>query len=154
MVVYRIAKDRYISDLSGAGARLNGGRWNHAGVAMVYTSPSRALATVEYLVHCPFGIAPKNLRIATVEIPGDFVSNQVEAPDLPEKWRHFPAPPELVDTGSHWALSNQSLALRMPSAAVDHEYNILLNPIHPDMEQVKIVEIQPYTFADRLVRAT
>ena len=45
MRLFRIAKTHYINDLSGAGARANGGRWNRVGVGLLYTSPSRALAT-------------------------------------------------------------------------------------------------------------
>ena len=55
MRLFRIAKNRYISDLSGTGARANGGRWNRVGVGLLYTSPSRALATVEYLSTCAVG---------------------------------------------------------------------------------------------------
>ncbi len=51
MIVYRIAKTKYINDFSGSGARLYGGRWNHKGVGIIYTSGTRSLATVEYLVH-------------------------------------------------------------------------------------------------------
>ena len=51
MRLFRIAKTRYISDLSGAGTRANGGRWNRVGVGLLYT----------YLVHVPLGRVPKNL---------------------------------------------------------------------------------------------
>ncbi|MDH3556285.1 MAG: RES family NAD+ phosphorylase, partial [Deltaproteobacteria bacterium] len=43
MVVYRIAKEKYIRDLAGTGARLSGGRWNNKGVGILYASESRAL---------------------------------------------------------------------------------------------------------------
>lgn len=47
MRVYRIAKTKYIRDLSGTGARIYGGRWNKKGLGILYTSENRALATVE-----------------------------------------------------------------------------------------------------------
>lgn len=53
MKLYRIAQTAHIKDLSGTGARLYGGRWNEKGVGVVYTSESRALAILEYLVHVP-----------------------------------------------------------------------------------------------------
>jgi RES domain-containing protein len=51
MIVYRIARANYIRDLSGIGSRLYGGRWNRKGTGIIYTSETRALATLEYLVH-------------------------------------------------------------------------------------------------------
>jgi RES domain-containing protein len=152
MRVFRIAKARYIDDLSGIGARLHGGRWNPKGISIVYTSLSRALATVEYLVHVPIAFIPKGLRIATLEIPDDVVPEGVEITDLPGNWRQYPAPPELAEIGRNWVLLNTSLLLQAPSAVVEGEYNILINPAHPDMRRVTVVEIQPYDFDRRLAR--
>ena len=152
MRVFRIAKARYIMDLSGAGARLNGGRWNHTGISIIYTSLSRALATVEYLVHVPRAILPRNLSIATVEIPDGIVPDGVKTADLPGNWRQYPPPPDLAEIGSNWALSNRSLLLQVPSVVVAHEYNILINPAHPDMRRVNIADVQPYVLDERLIR--
>ena len=152
MRVFRIAKARYISDLSGTGARLSGGRWNRQGISIVYTSSSRALATVEYLVHVPAAIIPRNLSIAAIDIPDDIAAEKIEITDLPENWRHHPAPPELVEIGGNWALSGKSLLLQVPSAVVEGEYNVLINPTHPDMGTIMIAEVQPYVFDERLRR--
>ena len=51
--MYRTAQTAHIKDLSGTVACLYGGRWNEKGVGVVYTSESRALAILEYLVHVP-----------------------------------------------------------------------------------------------------
>ena len=77
MEVFRIAKTRYVADLAGTGARLYGGRWNYEGVSLIYTSTTRALATVEFLVHVPIGLIPKGLGIATIELPDDILPDQV-----------------------------------------------------------------------------
>lgn len=50
MLLYRIAEEQFARDLSGAGARLYGGRWNPKGVPMLYTAESVALAALEVLV--------------------------------------------------------------------------------------------------------
>jgi len=152
MRVFRIAKTRYIDDLSGTGPRLHGGRWNNKGTSLIYTSSSRSLATVEYLVHVPIAIVPKNLRIATIEIPAGIVPIEIETADLPDSWRQYPPPPGLADMGSNWALSGESLLLRVPSAVIENENNILINPTHPDMRRVEIVDVQSYSFDDRLIR--
>jgi len=152
MIVYRIAKTKYISDLSGMGARLYGGRWNHKGVGLIYTSETRALATVEYLVHVPLSMVPNDLSIASIEIPDDIVTKEIPISDLPGNWRNYPSPLELAELGTRWALSNDTLLLCVPSAVVEHEFNILINPLHPDMIHVTISHIENYRFDNRLLQ--
>jgi RES domain-containing protein len=143
--VYRIAKTPYIHDLTGMGARLYGGRWNHKGVGIVYTAESRALATVEYLVHVPLSLIPRDLSMATLHIPDWITSKIIAIVNLPANWRDYPAPPVLADLGTEWALSRETLLLRVPSAVVEHEWNILINPLHPDMPHVTIAQVDPIT---------
>ena len=152
MLVYRIAKSEHIRDLSGAGERLYGGRWNRRGSALVYTSGTRSLATVELLVHVSLPYVPTDLSIATIEIPDDERLDELDPSRLPSNWRSFPAPLELAELGTSWARSNQSLALRVPSAAVEREFNVLINPTHPSMERVAILGVEIYTLDRRLTR--
>jgi len=146
MFVYRIAKKKHIEDLSGTGARLYGGRWNRKGLGLVYTSESRALALVEFLVNVPFSILPRKLCIAAVEIKDKIRPKEILLEELPKNWGKFPAPPELAEIGSKWAVSNESLALRVPSAVVPHEFNILLNSSHPDIRHVAIADVVAFDF--------
>jgi len=152
MKVYRLAKTRYINDLSGSGARIYGGRWNHKGASMIYTSENRALATVEYLVHVPLSIVPTPLSLATLQIPDEITPAEIAISDLPNNWRDYPAPFKLAVLGTNWVTKNKSLLLRVPSAVVEHEFNILINPLHPDMKHVSILQIERYTFDKRLLR--
>ncbi|MGH7457386.1 MAG: RES family NAD+ phosphorylase [bacterium] len=152
MKVYRLAKTRYINDLSGSGARIYGGRWNHKGTSMIYTAESRALATIEYLVHTPLSIVPAPLSVATFHIPDKIVPVEIAMSDLPNNWREYPAPSRLADLGTNWAAKNESLLLRVPSAVVTQEFNILINPLHPDMKRVTILHIERYTIDRRLLR--
>ncbi len=151
MKVYRIAKEKYINDLSGTGARLYGGRWNNKGIGIIYTSETRALATVEYLVHAALAMIPTDLCIATLEIPDSITAKEILIPDLPANWRICPAPFELARIGNNWALGNETLLLRVPSVVVEHEFNILINPAHPDIKYVIISHIENYRFDNRLV---
>jgi RES domain-containing protein len=152
MLVYRIASTRYIDDLSGTGARLHGGRWNRKGTAVIYTATNRALATVEYLVHLPLSLLPNDLSIVTLEIPDRIHIKAVELGALPPNWRDYPAPPTLGALGTEWAMAFETLLLRVPSAVVEHEWNMLINPGHPEMTQVQIAAVEPYSFDARLLR--
>jgi RES domain-containing protein len=153
MNVYRIAKTQYANDLSGIGARIYGGRWNHKGTSILYTSENRALATVEYLVHVPMSIVPANLRMVALQIPDNITAKEIAISDLPDNWRDYPAPLKLAELGTNWAKMNESLLLRVPSAVVEGEYNILINPIHPSMKNVAILQIENYRVDKRLLRS-
>lgn len=152
MTVFRIAKQQFIDDLSGEGARRFGGRWNRKGIGVLYTSESRSLATVEYLVHLSMGILPKDLAMAEVEIPDDATMDSVDVSALPPDWARFPAPMELADLGTEWVNGNKTLGLRIPSAVVKAEWNVLLNPNHPLFSQVKIVSVDEFAFDQRLLK--
>lgn len=87
MLVYRIASTEYIGDLSGYGAKLNGGRWNREGVAVLYAGSSIALCAWEYWVHLPETIALKQnaFALATIQLPDSSIS-RVTADSLPQQW--------------------------------------------------------------------
>lgn len=152
MLLYRIAKTSYVRDLAGFGAKLYGGRWNHRGTAVIYTSETRALATIEYLVHVSMQTIPRDLSMAVLEVPDDSTSERVPAQSLPKNWRDFPAPPDLADLGTQWAQSQRSPLLIVPSVVVTKEYNVLLNPLHPEMERVVLRTVETYEMDHRLLR--
>ena len=152
MQLFRIAKTVYIRDLSGAGPRRYGGRWNHRGTAVIYVAESRSLATLEYLVHVPLPYEPLGLSIATLSVPDGATERELRLSELPADWNRFPAQSGLADLGSEWVRGNESLLLRVPSAVVDDEFNLVINPAHPEMADVSIEDVTPYAFDERLVR--
>jgi RES domain-containing protein len=44
-----------------------------------------------------------------------------------------------------------TLGLRVPSSVVQLEHNIVLNPRHPAMADVTVLQTEPFTFDDRLL---
>ncbi len=154
MIVYRISKTKNIKDLSGTGARIFGGRWNNKGVSIIYTSETRALATLEYLVHVPLSLMPTDLSLASIEIPDSIVPKNIFISKLPKRWRDYPAPSRLATIGSDWVVSNETLLLSVPSAIVKDEFNILLNPAHEEMKRVKIANVEKYRLDERLLHKT
>lgn len=131
---------------------LHGGRWNRKDIPVVYASENRSLTTLEFWVHVPLSILPSNLSIACLDIPDDIVVEQISIADLPKNWRDYPAPPELADLGSKWAMAMRSLLLRVPSVVVLDEFNTLINPKHPDINRVVISSVESYMFDRRLLR--
>ena len=152
MIVYRISKAAYARDLSGSGARMYGARWNQKGTAILYTASSAALATVELLVHVDSNLQPSDLRLVYIEVPDSASSLTIDSESLPEDWRAFPAPAALAEIGTSWAVSRRSLILRVPSAVVVDDHNLLLNPAHPEFAGVRIDKDTAYGFDERLLK--
>ncbi len=70
--VWRIAadtRDYAADDLSGAGAKATGGRWNAMNYAAVYSSATRAMACLETIVHLNAGGLPLNRYLVEITIP-------------------------------------------------------------------------------------
>jgi RES domain-containing protein len=152
MKLFRIAKEQHIGGLSGIGARLYGGRWNHKGVAVVYASESRALAALEYLVHVPMSTIPRDLEMMELVIPKQIIPENIDTADLPLKWREYPPPQRLATLGSNWVHSNRSLLLRVPSAVVENEFNVLINPEHEDLKRIRTIGPVRFEFDGRLLK--
>lgn len=150
MVLYRIAKCNYADDLTGTGARLYGGRWNSEGKSMLYLASSRSLAVLEVLVHLSPLIIPDNFCVAEIEVP-DHSIIPIDIASLPGNWRDVSAPVILKEMGDEFLKSDKYLLMKVPSAVVPAEYNYLLNPLHPDAKDVRVVIKEPFGFDERLL---
>ena len=149
MIVYRLSKAQYAQDLSGKGAELVGGRWNSRGNAMLYTSQSIALCVTEIAVHVPLGILPKDYQLIHIEIPDE---DLLEMKRLPKDWQSFPHSNSTQMIGDKFLKEHKHLVFKVPSAAVQGEFNFLINPRHKNFNQIKIVKIEGFNFEERLFR--
>jgi len=150
MRAFRIVKKRHVlTAFSGDGALAYGGRWNFPGFPMVYAAQTRALAALESLAH--FGGAERRMAFMTfeVEIP-DKLAIQVHLADLPRDWRREEPTPSTQALGSEWQRSGRSAALVVPSVHVPQEYCVLLNPDHPDTDEIMVSYPEPFAFDTRL----
>lgn len=149
MIVFRLAKAKYAYDLSGKGAEFGGGRWNSKGIAMLYTSDSRALCVTEIAVHTPLGIVPDNYNLMTIEIPDNSVF-LLDFSLLPNNWNSFTYTANVKFIGDHFVTENKHLVLKVPSAVVQGDFNYLINPLHPDFRLIKILKAEAFIFDQRL----
>jgi RES domain-containing protein len=149
MLLYRLTKCIYANDLSGAGARLYGGRWNSEGKSMMYLASSRSLAVLEALVHLSPTNMPNDYCMATIEAPDDV--DTINEKLLPKGWQDHPDLDMLKYIGNAFLAERKSLLFKVPSAIVDGEYNYLLNPMHATVKKVKLKTVQPFNFDSRLL---
>ncbi|MCX2739395.1 RES family NAD+ phosphorylase [Pontibacter anaerobius] len=150
MIVYRLSRGPYRNDLSGRGAEIAGGRWNSKGTAILYTSESIALCTVEIAVHMPLGIVPKDYYLIRIEIPDKASIKELAEADLPEDWKSFPHANSTQEIGDMFVQEAEHLVFKVPSATVQGNYNYLVNPRHPEFSKVKVVDTSLFEFDKRL----
>ena len=150
MIVYRVAKSKYIKDLSGEGSRLNGSRWAPQGVPVLYASGSRALAILEFYVHMSPDYAPANVALATIEIPDSVVPFVLDPGTLPLFWKDYPAPPAIQIIGADLFASGYPV-LQVPSVIVPHEFNLAIDISHPRRPTIELVSVEDLYLDQRLV---
>jgi RES domain-containing protein len=155
--VWRIATDTpayQADDLSGAGAKATGGRWNEAGIAVVYTSETRALACLETVVHLNAGGLPFNRYLVEITVPDEMWANaRIETPGrLRVGWDSEPAGRVSIEFGSAWVRSGRSALLVVPSVIVPEEFNVLINPAHADLARISAVKQRRWLYDPRLAR--
>lgn len=122
---------------------------------MVYTSSSLSLAVVEVFVHLDAAESPAFVSIAA-DLPVDEKNLKSEKQailrKLPADWRKVDHP-SLQKIGADWIASGRSLVMPVPSAVVDGEWNILINPAHPDAAKIKLEPPKPFLFDARMFKA-
>lgn len=150
MLLWRLTRAPFRA-LDGEGARVAGGRWNSEGRPVVYASGTLALAALEYLVHVDPADVPDDLLAMGIEVPDDAPSASVRVADLPVGWRHVPDHEACQAIGDTWADAGETLLLRVPSAIVPEEDNVLLNPRHAGAEAIRVVRERAFRFDPRLL---
>ena len=151
MQVWRLFPDRFRSTaFTGIGGLYAASRWNHLGTAMVYTATSRALAALEFFVNLEPNEAPDDLLVAEASVPEAFIES-LDMGLLPPRWRELNNE-TCRDLGSNWAASGRSLALRVPSAVVEGDWNVVLNPKQPEFGKVRIAATKPFRYDERMFR--
>ena len=137
MRVYRICRAEHVATaLTGIGAASYPCRWNSKGVHLVYTAGSHSLALLEMLVHVnTVHDVPANLRLLSYDLP-DACVHDLEPARWPAGWDRLPYSQAVRRVGDDFVRAGAHLALRVPSAIVPGESNVLINPRHADIARV------------------
>jgi RES domain-containing protein len=148
--VWRLTHRKHIAP-DGEGARRYGGRWNKPGTPVVYTSGTLSLAVLEFLVHVDSDLFPDSLVSVRATIPESVVIQTIHPSDLPGNWKDKIIPVAVQNLGTLWASAGTSAVLKIPSVVIEHEWNYILNPLHPDFKKVRWERAVPFSFDPRLL---
>jgi len=148
MIVFRITNSFYKDDLSGVGAKLNGGRWNLPGYPLLYSSEHISLCVLEMLVNITLPESSLNYHLLKIKIPDTVEPAIILNKKLKLNWEDDEGYTRFM--GTEFLKNKQSLLLKVPSAVINEEHNYLLNPLHNDFKKVTVSKSHPFKFDNRL----
>lgn len=151
MQLYRLTREKYAHELSGIGAARFGYRWNSAGIEMIYTAESRALALAEVLPRLTAETLPPDFCMVEIEVPEDLKVHTLERNELPDDWSVFPHPESTKQFGDAFVKAGKYCLMRVPSAVVDGDFNCLINPRHPGFSKIEVKAVRRFKVDQRLV---
>ena len=123
-----------------------GGRWNRKGTSVWYCSTTLSLACLEILVHVKEPRLPIDYASVRLDIPEDLIEDEPLCPADPRNEE------ECCDLGTDWIESDSGLAVRVPSAIISSEMNVLLKPLHKMFERIQLSEPAHFSFDPRLLK--
>jgi RES domain-containing protein len=150
MLVYRIADRRHLV-WDGTGAMLIGGRWNSPGKAVIYGSASFAGAMLEAFVHARTGKLPRHHVYVVATVPDNIQIRRVGIDQLPADW-HMAESQSARDIGDQWLAEAACAVMMVPSVVAREEWNVVVNPLHPDAAAITVSEAKPVVWDERLFK--
>lgn len=155
-LVWRLVPPEFASVLNGKGNIERGARWNSPGRGVVYGSFNLSLCVLESLAQMPLPLRMNLPELAAVriEVPDHISSRDVELADLPDPFDGDETRRRCREIGDAWLADKEELMLTAPSIIVPQERNVMINPAHPLMAEVKIVSTERFRFDARLATPT
>jgi len=138
MLAYRIVLKKFSTKLVAPGIA---GRWNGNGRKVIYCAESVAIAFLENMVRRQGVGFNADFKTMILEIPDTLEIQEIEASDLPAGWRQFTDYSKCQPIGNAWYDDGNIPVLKVPSAVLPESFNYVINSLHPDFKQVKLIEV-------------
>jgi RES domain-containing protein len=148
MILYRITRQIHAVDLSGAGGLVSSARW-HDHLPIIYTSVNSSTCILEKLVNMNPDEIHHDMVFSIIEVDESLGSEVITADQLPGNWKTYPAPDVLKRVGNAWLKGKTSAMLFVPSVIDPFAQNVLINPLHSGVSNIKVKNITPFTFDGR-----
>lgn len=154
VLLWRIAGDMPNSaadELTGEESVRSGGRWSDPGVPLVYACTSRALACLETLVHLEPGENPADRFLVEIEVPAALWAQRARfEPEQQPGWDAIPPGRASRDWGCEWMRAGRSALACVPAVVAREEWNVLINPSHPDAAAITARRVRRWVYDPRL----
>lgn len=104
----------------------------------------------EIAVHFSLATLPDDYMMVTIFIPNDISLQKLNVTGLPVDWNTFPYPSATQAIGDQFIADTKYGVLQIPSAVTQGDYNLLINPTHPDFKRIKIIATEKFPFDKRI----
>ena len=147
MILWRVSN---YQSLDGVGGRYVSGRWHTKGHPVVYCTLNPATALLETLVHIEIDSEdrPEHFQVLRIEGPESLSIEKVEVDSLSANWAEDLNATQAI--GDRWLSEKRSLLLQVPSVFVPETWNVLVNPLHVEINHLKIIAMYEHPFDSRL----
>lgn len=149
MLVHRVMSREHQKNPWGFGP--TAARWNPAGYPIIYTASHVSLCTTELMAIMGTRVRLFDWCHVIYRVAGSI--NYFPVDELPKDWNHRPHPTSTQEVGRAWLLDHKLPAMAVPSArlplsAFPSEFNLLLNPLHPNLRnKVSVFKTEIFSFA-------
>jgi RES domain-containing protein len=148
MQIFRIGDERHpIWD--GTGAALISGRWNSPGKPVIYGSLSYSCALLEILAHANIGRIPTTQRFVVADVPDRVSVASYDEQSLPVGWDSENSASARA-FGDQWLKEERVAVLVVPSVIARLDRNALVNPLHPNANQLMVTAPEKIIWDKRL----
>lgn len=104
---------------------------------------------MEFLVHLPKELTPSHIQLLELDAPDQMKRADVDLAKLPPGWIALEMHTRKL--GDAWLAAGEAPLLRVPSAILPDTWNILVNPLHPEVPtNVSIVHAKHVPLDERL----
>jgi RES domain-containing protein len=147
MILWRVSN---YQSLDGVGGLYVSGRWHTKGHPVVYCTLNPATALLETLVHIEIDSEdrPERFQVLRIEGPESLSIEKVQADSLSPNWAEDINATQAI--GDRWLSEKRSLLLQVPSVLVPETWNVLVNPLHVEINLLKIIAMYEHPFDSRL----
>ena len=146
MIVYRITTEQWSKSLAASG---HPARWSAKGRFVIYTAESRSLACLENLVHRSGEGNNALYKVMLIEIPDNMKIEIINEASLKKDWHTMDNYFYCQSLGGMWLNEPKAAVLKVPSVVIKKEHNYLINPNHPDFNDIKLLAIEDFDFDKR-----
>jgi len=149
MILWRVSN---YASLDGGGGLHVAGRWHSRGRPIVYCTWNPATAMLETLVHLEIDAEdrPERVQILKIDGPDSLSKERIGTRELPSGWMADWSITQRL--GDEWLAGRRTLLLEVPCVLAPETWNVLVNPLHPEASQLKIVEVFQYPLDERFFR--